>query len=152
MQEMFHRGDVLRALREQRGWSQKQLAERAGFNVATINRAEQNKPNVGDEVWAKLAAHFNVSVDWLLTAHAEPVALPGVTSSVTLAGHPDAHPSPPESTMSPHAAAKERLEHFVKSLPPAVAAAIEQGVWRLAFKAQLPTLTAAPPTTVKPES
>lgn len=138
MEEMFHRGDVLRALRDQRGWSQKQLAERAGFNVATVNRAEQNKSNVGDEVWTKLAACLNVSADWLLTAHAEPTAGPGVTLPVTPGTQTAATPPSEDTPMTtPHTAAKERLEYFVKSLPPAIAAEIEQGVWRLAFKAQL---------------
>lgn len=54
--KMFKRGDVLRFLREAapRPMTQRELADRAGVSLGTVQRAEQGSSNVTVEMWGRL--------------------------------------------------------------------------------------------------
>lgn len=83
---VFHRGDVVRKLREAQGWTQQQLAKRAGINTSTVQRVEQNAPSVELGSIGRIAAALGVTVDYLQHASAD------VTPPVTPAGHPAGFP------------------------------------------------------------
>jgi len=58
MRTQWHVGDVVRKMREQRGWSVMQLADRAGVNKATISGIE-NGQNLGSrqqDTFTKIAS------------------------------------------------------------------------------------------------
>lgn len=56
-------------LRAERGWTQEELADRAGVSRATIIRIESDKNRRADfEVLEKLAAAFNVTPGSLIRA------------------------------------------------------------------------------------
>jgi len=57
----------LKRLRKKRGWSQTQLAEQIGFHLSHINRIETGKYNPSLDVIQKLAAVFEVSIDYLVS-------------------------------------------------------------------------------------
>ena len=60
-------GDVIRANREQRGWSQSELARRSGLTQGHINQIEAGKRlNPSVEVLQRVAQAFGVGVDSLL--------------------------------------------------------------------------------------
>jgi transcriptional regulator with XRE-family HTH domain len=63
-------GDNIRALREKKGISQSQLAERVGVSMHTIFRAEKNKTSLDSYLLIKLADFFNRSVDCILNGSA----------------------------------------------------------------------------------
>jgi DNA-binding XRE family transcriptional regulator len=135
---MFNRGHILRALREQHGWSQADLARKAGVAVVTVNRAEQNKANVTDDTWRRLALAVNTSPDWLMRAHADPMIGSGqdVTHPVPATVYGEAA-SPPPVAMTPHAAAKLRVLALVTALDDHIAAEVEGPLWRLIFRAKM---------------
>jgi transcriptional regulator with XRE-family HTH domain len=57
----------IRALREARGWTQGDLAERAGVTRATVNRIENGKPSSIDlDVLEKLAGALGVAPGLLI--------------------------------------------------------------------------------------
>lgn len=59
-------GIRMRRLREDRGWNQKELAERSGVDHGWINRLERGKGhNVSLDVARKIARVLGVSVDYL---------------------------------------------------------------------------------------
>lgn len=78
---VFHRGDVVRKLREAQGWTQQQLAKRAGINTSTVQRVEQNAPSVELGSLGRIAAALGVPVDYLQHASAD------VTAPVSVGGH-----------------------------------------------------------------
>ena len=61
-------GELIRAARRERGFTQTQLAERAGTSRPTINRIESGKPNV---VWGTV-----MTICWLLDIPADPDVMP----------------------------------------------------------------------------
>jgi transcriptional regulator with XRE-family HTH domain len=58
--------DRLRALREQRGWSQRELGRISGLGDTQISRYEHGSTDPSSENLAILADHLNVSTDYLL--------------------------------------------------------------------------------------
>src|SRR6266567_9326290 len=67
-------GARIKAMREERGWSQEQLAEIAGVSERTIQRLEQEEPARFDSLRA-LAAAFKLDVKDLLGS-AKPIEKP----------------------------------------------------------------------------
>lgn len=63
---MSNVSERIKLLREERGWSQRELARRLGVSFPVLNRIEQGKRAVDDVELQKLADIFNVSVDFLL--------------------------------------------------------------------------------------
>lgn len=59
-------GDVLRQERENRGFTQKQLAEHMGISYRTILQAETHKSNPRFETVSMLARELNISLDALI--------------------------------------------------------------------------------------
>ncbi len=84
-------GERLRQLREARGWSQRELAERSGVPYFTIYRCERgthDEPRVG--MAAKLARALGVSLDVLADTYGEVIRdeqhSEHIPSSLALAG------------------------------------------------------------------
>lgn len=59
-------GQRLRGLREDRGWTQTEVADRVGVSSVTVNRYESGERNPGFEMLIALADLFRVSIDYLL--------------------------------------------------------------------------------------
>lgn len=59
-------GARLAVLRERRGLTQRELAERAGITPAFLSGVENDKRNVSSEVLLRLADVLNASLDYLL--------------------------------------------------------------------------------------
>lgn len=53
-------------LREQRGWSQRELANRIGLDPSVMNRIEGGKRPIKDDELKKLSEILNVTADYLL--------------------------------------------------------------------------------------
>lgn len=53
-------GEVIRMLRELKGWTQKTLAERSGINATNISMLENGKVDIGKRRAEQLAAAFDV--------------------------------------------------------------------------------------------
>ena len=53
-------GEVLRMLRELKGWTQSQLAEQSGINATNISLLENGKVDIGKKRAEQLAAAFDV--------------------------------------------------------------------------------------------
>lgn len=66
------RGDRLRAIREQRQFSQDELAARLGFGASQMNRYENGKADPSMDVLKRMAAELQVTTDWLLGLTDEP--------------------------------------------------------------------------------
>jgi transcriptional regulator with XRE-family HTH domain len=61
-------GSRIFKLREHRGWTQKQLAEKARISVTFLSEIENNKPKgVGADVLLRLAGALGASLDFLMT-------------------------------------------------------------------------------------
>lgn len=59
--------DVLKKLREEKGLTQEQLAEKLNVSAGTIGNYEQGQRLPKDDrMWIKIAVFFNVSVDYLM--------------------------------------------------------------------------------------
>lgn len=59
-------GNKIKQLRQEKGWSQDELAFHAGIDGRQISRYENNKVTPSVDVVIKLARAFDVSVDHLL--------------------------------------------------------------------------------------
>lgn len=59
-------GNRIISLREQRGWTQKELAKRVNINVSVMNRIEANERPLKDHEVISFANVFDVSADYLL--------------------------------------------------------------------------------------
>lgn len=59
-------GNRIKRLREEKEWSQRELAERVGINYSVLNRIELDKRPVKDHEISKLADIFSVSTDYLV--------------------------------------------------------------------------------------
>lgn len=68
-------GKVIKRLREERGWSQDELAFRTGTSAANISRIENGKHGAGQELLEALAREFDYKV-YQLVALAEGVETP----------------------------------------------------------------------------
>lgn len=66
------RSDRLRRLREQNGWSQRELARRCGFSDALIRNYEGGKVDPSATYLKVMADQFGVSTDYLLSATDDP--------------------------------------------------------------------------------
>lgn len=73
---MFHRGDVLRKLREAQGWSQTTLAQKIGMNKSTVVKVEANDPSVTLDTMTRVASAFGVSMDYVSRVSAESLTGP----------------------------------------------------------------------------
>jgi transcriptional regulator with XRE-family HTH domain len=61
-------GSRISSLREYRGWTQKQLAERAGISVTFLSDVENDKPkSVSADVLFRLAGALGSTLDYLMT-------------------------------------------------------------------------------------
>ncbi|WP_018392529.1 helix-turn-helix transcriptional regulator [Bacillus sp. 37MA] len=67
-------GERIIKLREKRGWSQRELANRAGLNFSVMNRIEIGKRTVTDQVITVFADLFDVSTDYLLGRNEKPLS------------------------------------------------------------------------------
>lgn len=68
-------GKKLRVERDRLGWTQEELAEKAGLHAAFIGQIERNKKKVSLDTVEKLACALNVSPGFLLNPN-EPQKLP----------------------------------------------------------------------------
>lgn len=59
-------GERIAALRERRGWKQRQLAEAAGLSVTFLSEIENDRRNVGAAILLRLADALDASLDYLL--------------------------------------------------------------------------------------
>ncbi|WP_333719932.1 helix-turn-helix transcriptional regulator [Enterococcus faecalis] len=59
-------GKKIISLREKRGWTQRELANRVNINVSVMNRIESNERPVKDSELLNLANVLEVSTDYLL--------------------------------------------------------------------------------------
>ena len=66
------RGDRLKLLRTQRGYSYQDLAERLDLGTKQIWRYETGENDPTGDVLGRIAKEFNVSADYLLGLTAEP--------------------------------------------------------------------------------
>ena len=80
---MAHPGDRIKAAREQRNWTQEQLAEAAGISKGFLSDIENDKRNISSESALKIADALGISLDYLLRGETgrqererEPVKIP----------------------------------------------------------------------------
>ena len=69
-------GNKIISLRENRGWTQKELANRININVSVMNRIESNERPLKDHELILLANTFDVSIDYLLGRTNTPALTP----------------------------------------------------------------------------
>lgn len=65
-------GERLKAMRESQGYTQEELAEKAGIPVLQIYRYEHNKTKPDGEIIARIAMSLGISADYLLGITDEP--------------------------------------------------------------------------------
>lgn len=63
---MMNIGKRIVSLRESKGWTQRELANRVNLNVSVMNRIEANERPVKDNELLQLANVLDVSTDYLL--------------------------------------------------------------------------------------
>lgn len=64
---MVQTGEIIQELRKDRGWNQKQLADRLGVGIPQVSRMETGETkSIGDDTLVKIAGIFQVSADYLL--------------------------------------------------------------------------------------
>ena len=68
-------GERLAELRQLHGMTQKELANRLNVSVTTISGYENGHKNPNDDIKVQIARLFNVSLDYLLGAIKEELAL-----------------------------------------------------------------------------
>lgn len=83
-------GERLRRLREDRGWTQTEVADRLNVSSVTVNRYESGERNPGSDMLIALADLFRVSIDYLLGRSDVPTVLPDATQTPHLP-EPDQH-------------------------------------------------------------
>jgi transcriptional regulator with XRE-family HTH domain len=59
-------GQKLKTLREKRGWTQAQAAERLGISSQVVSNYERDYRSPDKETLSKIAKVYNCSLDWLL--------------------------------------------------------------------------------------
>lgn len=60
------RADRLRALREKRGWSQRELARQSGVALAAVSKYERGEVDPSSTALKQMAERLEVSADYLL--------------------------------------------------------------------------------------
>ena len=65
------KGVRLREARERKRLTQEQLAEAAGIHVVTVSKYERDFQDPNTAILASVAKILDVSVDWILTEHAD---------------------------------------------------------------------------------
>lgn len=58
----WHLGDVVRALRDRKGWTQEQLAKKAKVNKATVVSVESMDRNHGRATYERIARAFDITI------------------------------------------------------------------------------------------
>jgi transcriptional regulator with XRE-family HTH domain len=93
-------GSLIAGLREQQGWSQRELAKAVGLDQSAVSRIEAGRRRVSASELQRLADLFSVSADQLLTSRAATESAPPqawTVSSVTQApGEASARTGSPE--------------------------------------------------------
>ena len=69
-------GIRIKNLREQKGMTQKNLADRANITVATLSRYENNQRTPMSDIIVKIARALGTSTDYLLTGDGEIEKIP----------------------------------------------------------------------------
>ena len=83
-------GKEIKRLREERGWSQAQLAVYAGSSQPTVNQIESGKRNPSTRTLEKLAATFGVEVGELFPKAQPPLPeQPELAAQVAAASEPE---------------------------------------------------------------
>lgn len=59
-------GNRVAKLRGERGWKQKELAEKAGISVTYLSEVENNKRSMGSDVLLRVADALGVSLDYIV--------------------------------------------------------------------------------------
>ena len=59
-------GNRVAKLREERGWKQTELAEKAGISVTYLSEVENNKRSMGSEVLLRVADALGVFLDYIV--------------------------------------------------------------------------------------
>ncbi|MEI0738741.1 helix-turn-helix transcriptional regulator [Paenibacillus sp. JTLBN-2024] len=62
----MNRGNRIAELRDQRGWTQEELAQSIGITRAALSHYEKNRRKPDFEILTKLADKFEVSIDYLI--------------------------------------------------------------------------------------
>ena len=70
-------GDRIREIREKRGLTQDQLAEKAKISKGFLSDAENNKRNISSQVLLRIAHSLGTSVDYLLQGTIRPSSRSG---------------------------------------------------------------------------
>ncbi|MGG1390904.1 helix-turn-helix domain-containing protein [Brevibacillus brevis] len=65
-------GNKLKALREQRGWTQTLAASRLGISSQVVSNYERNYRSPDKEMLSRIAKVYNCSLDWLLGISDDP--------------------------------------------------------------------------------
>lgn len=69
------RGSRIAHLREQRGWTQKDLAERAEISIAFLSELENNKRNPSTGVLLRISEVLGASLDYLVAGRTDVPAI-----------------------------------------------------------------------------
>ena len=64
-EDAIRMGKRISDLREERGWTQKQLAERAGLSITFLSEVENGKRNVSSGKLLRIADELGTSMDYL---------------------------------------------------------------------------------------
>lgn len=64
-------GERIALLREERGWTQKDLAKRARISVAFLSEIENDKRNPSTEVLLRISEALGASLDYLVTGRTD---------------------------------------------------------------------------------
>lgn len=62
----MNHGNRIAELRDQRGWTQEELAQSIGIQRAALSHYEKNRRKPDFEILTKLADKFEVSIDYLI--------------------------------------------------------------------------------------
>lgn len=62
----MNHGNRIAELRDQRGWTQEELAQSIGITRAALSHYEKNRRKPDFEILTKLADKFEVSIDYLI--------------------------------------------------------------------------------------
>ena len=82
-------GERMRQRRQERGWTQMELAKRAGVDVAWINRLERGeRKNISLTAARRIARALGVSLDYLADTFGESEAVPAGVDMMGLAATP----------------------------------------------------------------
>ncbi|PYI52082.1 helix-turn-helix domain-containing protein [Paenibacillus flagellatus] len=79
-------GARLKSARNSKRLTQHQVADSLGLNYTTVSKYENDKSQPDNEILQKLAALYDVSIDWLLTGDAGGASSGGAKSKVYFGG------------------------------------------------------------------